>query len=247
MPMYAVIKTGGKQYRVRPGDMLVVEKLAGETGAEVAFDQILMVGEGEKITLGAPLVEGALVKATLVETRKGEKVKIFKKKRRQGYRRTRGHRQFESVLRVTSVAGGGQSETWDGTVDLTPLAVLTARARNLKTLAESLVAGSSLLPVVKEAPAKKAAPKKAAEPAVETPAVEAPAEAAPAPEAKAAPAPKKAPAKTAEAAPAAEAKAAPAKKAAAPKKAAAETAPEKAPAKPAAAKKSPAAKSGKAK
>ena len=192
--MYAVIKTGGKQYRVRPGDMLVVEKLAGEAGAEVAFDQVLMVGEGEAVTVGAPLVEGALVKATLVETRKGEKIKIFKKIRRQGYRRTRGHRQFESVLRVTSVAGGGQTETWDGEVDLTPLAVLNARARNLKTLAESLVASSSLLPVVeKAAPAKKAPAKAAAAPA-EAPAVETPAEAAPAPEAKAAPA-KKAPAK----------------------------------------------------
>src|SRR6185312_5670325 len=204
MPMYAVIKTGGKQYRVRPGDMLVVEKLAGETGAEVAFDQVLMVGEGDAVTVGAPLVEGAVVKATLVETRKGEKIKIFKKIRRQGYRRTRGHRQQESVLRVTSVAGGGKTETWDGTVDLTPLAVLTARARNLKTLAESLVASSSLLPVAeKAAPARKAPAKKAAEPA---PAADAKAEAAPAPEAqaeekKAAPA-KKAPAKTAQAAPA---------------------------------------------
>jgi large subunit ribosomal protein L21 len=223
MPMYAVIKTGGKQYRVRPGDMLVVEKLAGDAGAEVAFDQVLMVGEGEAVTVGAPLVEGAVVKATLVETRKGEKVKIFKKIRRQGYRRTRGHRQQESVLRVTSVAGGGKTETWDGQVDLTPLAVLTARARNLKTLAESLVASSTLLPVVEEAaPAKKAPAKKAAAPAPAAE-VEAPVEAAPA----------------------AEAEAKPAKKAAAPKKAAAEAKSDAAPAKKAPAKK-PAAKSGKA-
>ena len=262
--MYAVIKTGGKQYRVRPGDMLIVEKLAGEPGAEVAFDQVLMVGEGDAVTLGAPLVEGALVKATLVETRKGEKIKIFKKIRRQGYRRTRGHRQIESVLRVTSVAGGGAAESWDGEVDLTPLAVLNARARNLKTLAESLVAGSSLLPVAEAAPAKPARAKKAAEPA---PAVEAPAEAAPAAETKAAPAPKKAAAPKAEAAPAPEADAAPAEKPApkkaetapaktaeaapakkaAPKKAAAETKTEDAaPAKKAPAKKKPAADGGKA-
>ena len=224
--MYAVIKTGGKQYRVRPGDMLIVEKLAGEAGAEVAFDQVLMVGEGEAVTVGAPLVEGALVKATLVETRKGEKVKIFKKIRRQGYRRTRGHRQFESVLRVTSVAGGGQTETWDGEVDLTPLAVLNARARNLKTLAESLMAQSGLLPVVEEtaAPARKTPAKKAAEPApvAETPAPEAPVEAAPA-----------------------AAEDAPAKKPAA-KKAAAAATTDEAPAKKAPAKKTPAAKSGKA-
>jgi len=129
--MYAVIKTGGKQYRVKPGDVLVVEKLAGEPGDTVAFDQVLMLGEGEAVTLGAPLVADAAVSATFIETRKGEKVKIFKKIRRQGYRRTRGHRQLESVLRVTAIAGGGLSETWDGEVDLTPLAVLNLRARNL--------------------------------------------------------------------------------------------------------------------
>jgi large subunit ribosomal protein L21 len=129
--MYAVIKTGGKQYRVEPGDVLVVEKLAGEPGAKVAFDQVLLVGEGEAVTVGAPIVEGASVDATLIETRRGEKIKIFKKIRRQGYRRTRGHRQTESVLRVTAIAGGGKTETWDGEVDLTPLAVLNLRARNL--------------------------------------------------------------------------------------------------------------------
>src|SRR6185503_17647599 len=99
--MYAVIKTGGKQYRVQPGDLLVVEKLDGEAGAEVAFDQVLMLGgEGGELAVGAPTIAGAVVRATLIETRKGDKVKVFKKKRRQGYRRTHGHRQFESVLRV---------------------------------------------------------------------------------------------------------------------------------------------------
>jgi large subunit ribosomal protein L21 len=129
--MYAVIKTGGKQYRVKPGDVLVVEKLAGEPGAQVAFDQVLMLGEGEAVTVGAPLIADASVSATLIETRKGEKVKIFKKIRRQGYRRTRGHRQTESVLRVTAIAGAGQTATWDGEVSLTPLAELNLRARNL--------------------------------------------------------------------------------------------------------------------
>ena len=69
--MYAVIKTGGKQYRVQPGDMLVVEKLDGEAGAAVAFNEVLMVGEGANVVVGAPLVEGAVVNATLIETRKG--------------------------------------------------------------------------------------------------------------------------------------------------------------------------------
>jgi large subunit ribosomal protein L21 len=129
--MYAVIKTGGKQYRVKAGDLLVVEKLDGEPGAKVAFDQVLMLGEDEALTVGAPVIEGASVAATLIETRKGDKIKIFKKIRRHGYRRTRGHRQLESVLRVTAIAGAGQTETWDGEVSLTPRSMLLLRARNL--------------------------------------------------------------------------------------------------------------------
>ncbi|WP_395671378.1 50S ribosomal protein L21, partial [Phenylobacterium sp.] len=127
--MYAVIKTGGKQYRVQPGDLLVVEKLDGEPGADVAFGEVLMLGDGDAVTLGAPTVAGASVAATLIETRKGEKVKIFKKIRRQGYRRTRGHRQQESVLRVTAIngEGGKQAAKWDGEVSLTTKAELNAR------------------------------------------------------------------------------------------------------------------------
>src|SRR5688572_10745323 len=129
--MYAVIKTGGKQYRVQPGDVLVVEKLDGEPGANVAFGDVLMLGDGDNVTLGAPVVEGASVAATLVETRKGEKVKIFKKIRSQGYRRTRGHRQTESVLRVTGITAGGKETKWDGEVSLVTKAELDARARGL--------------------------------------------------------------------------------------------------------------------
>jgi large subunit ribosomal protein L21 len=215
--MYAVIKTGGKQYRVQPGDLMVVEKLDGDVGAEVAFDQVLMVGgDGGDVTVGAPTVAGAVVRATLIETRKGEKVKVFKKIRRQGYRRTRGHRQQESVLRVTGLEGAGQSITWDGKVDLTPKSELDARARGLAAVVSA--------PVVAEAapaPKAKAAPAPAVEEAVAAPAVtEAPATV----EAEAATAPKKAKAPKAEAAPAveADADAKPAKKPAA-KKAAKKT------------------------
>ena len=202
--MYAVIKTGGKQYRVSPGDLLVVEKLAGEPGAEVSFDQVLMLGDGDTVTVGAPTVAGAAVTATLVETRKGEKVKIFKKIRRQGYRRTRGHRQQETVLRVTAIGDA----KWDGKVDLTTKAELNARSRGLK-LPEF---AEKTAPVADEAPkAKKAAkaPVAAEETivAAEAPVVEAAAEA---PKAKKAAAPKAAKAEGDEA---------PAKKAA-PKKAA---------------------------
>ena len=151
--MYAVIKTGGKQYRVQPGDLIVVEKLAGEPGDEVKLDQVLMMGDD----VGAPLVAKAFCSAVLVETRKGEKVKIFKKIRRQGYRRTNGHRQPESVLRVVGLTGSdGKAHKWDGKADLTTKAELDARARNLAPR-----------DVAEDKPAKadtkaKAAPKKAA-------------------------------------------------------------------------------------
>ena len=173
--MYAVIKTGGKQYRVQPGDILVVEKLDGEPGANVAFGDVLLLGDGEAVTVGAPLVDGASVAATLIETRKGEKVKIFKKIRRQGYRRTRGHRQTESVLRVTGITAGGKETKWDGTVSLTTKAELDARARGLdfatlNVSKKALKAGApkadaEAAPV--EAEAKKPAAKKAAAPKAE--------------------------------------------------------------------------------
>jgi len=162
--MYAVIKTGGKQYRVQAGDLLVVEKLDGEPGAKLAFDQVLMIGEGEAVTVGAPLIEGASVSATLVETRKGEKIKVFKKIRRQGYRRTRGHRQFQSVLRVTGIDGDGKSAAWDGAIDLTPLAVLNARARNLARGMEIAEARTAERQAAKAVVAEPKAPK--AKPAV---------------------------------------------------------------------------------
>lgn len=161
--MYAVIKTGGKQYRVQPGDLLVVEKLDGEPGANVAFGEVLMLGDGEAVTVGAPVVEGASVAATLIETRKGEKVKIFKKIRRQGYRRTKGHRQLESVLRVTGITGAGKDAKWDGEVSLVTKAELNARSRNLPyvpAVAAATAAVAAEAPVAK-APAKKATPKKA--------------------------------------------------------------------------------------
>jgi large subunit ribosomal protein L21 len=181
--MYAVIKTGGKQYRVQPGDLLVVEKLDGDPGANVAFGEVLMLGDGEAVTVGAPLVEGASVAATLIETRKGEKVKIFKKIRRQGYRRTKGHRQLESVLRVTGISGAGKDAKWDGEVSLTTKAELNARSRNLPFVAPAAAAEAA--PVAK-APAKKAAPKKAAAEA-EAPAAEAEASKKAAPKKAAAP------------------------------------------------------------
>src|ERR1700722_1952304 len=164
--MYAVIETGGKQYRVKAGDLLVVDKLGGDVGAKVAFDRVLMLGDGEKVSVGAPTVEGAVVEAALIETRKGDKIKVFKKIRRQGYRRTAGHRQWESVLRVTSVTGAGGSDTWSGEVNLTPRSVLNARARGEKIAApiEAKPAKAASKPkAAAKATEAEAAPKTAAE------------------------------------------------------------------------------------
>jgi large subunit ribosomal protein L21 len=101
--MFAIIKTGGKQYRVAKDDVIVVEKLPGEPGATVTFDQVLMVADGDKVKLGAPTIPGAKVSGKLVETNKGAKTMVFKKKRRTTYRRKRGHRQLESAVKITSV------------------------------------------------------------------------------------------------------------------------------------------------
>jgi large subunit ribosomal protein L21 len=102
--MFAVIKTGGKQYRVAAGDEIVVEKLAGEPGAKIAFEDVLLVADGDRVEVGAPRVAGATVTGELVDTRKGEKVLVFKKRRRNTYRRKRGHRQTESVVKITAVS-----------------------------------------------------------------------------------------------------------------------------------------------
>jgi large subunit ribosomal protein L21 len=157
--MYAVIKTGGKQYRVQPGDTIVVEKLDGEAGAAVNFGEVLMLGGDKGVTVGAPLIDGATVAATLIETRKGEKVKIFKKIRRQGYRRTRGHRQLESVLRITGIEGAGEKAKWDGKVELITKAEINARARGLAPRMESAPAEEAPKAKPAKAPAKKAAAK----------------------------------------------------------------------------------------
>lgn len=101
--MFAVIKTGGKQYKVTEGDKLVVEKLEGEAGAKVTFDQVLMVGSDKGVTIGAPVVAGASVTAELVETSRGDKVMVIKKTRRNTYRRRRGHRQTETLVKITAV------------------------------------------------------------------------------------------------------------------------------------------------
>jgi len=102
--MYAVIKTGGKQYKVAPGEKIKVELLPADVGAEVVLDQVLMVGEGESVRLGQPIVAGASVKATVLAHGRGEKISIFKMRRRKHYQKTQGHRQNYTEIRVDSIA-----------------------------------------------------------------------------------------------------------------------------------------------
>jgi large subunit ribosomal protein L21 len=108
--MFAVIKTGGKQYKVAAGDKLVIEKLEGEAGSAVTFSDVLMVGGDAGVTVGAPRVVGASVAATLLETRKGDKVMVMKKTRRSTYRRRNGHRQWGTVVHITGISADGATE-----------------------------------------------------------------------------------------------------------------------------------------
>ncbi len=101
--MYAVIKTGGKQYKVSEGDVVKVEKLAGEVGSSVELETVLAIGEGEGMTFGTPTVEGASVVAEIVEQGKGKKVIIFKKKKRKGYTKKQGHRQLFTELKIQEI------------------------------------------------------------------------------------------------------------------------------------------------
>ncbi|PZW41849.1 LSU ribosomal protein L21P [Humitalea rosea] len=102
---YAVIRTGGKQYRVTPNGVVMVEKLEGEPGSTITFQDVLAVSGETGLTIGAPTVAGASVTATVLEQKRGEKVIIFKKRRRQNSRRKNGHRQYITVLRITAIAG----------------------------------------------------------------------------------------------------------------------------------------------
>ena len=203
--MHAVIQTGGKQYRVAPGDVITVERLTGEPGGSIVFDQVLMVGEGDSPKIGRPIVEGATVSATVLEQARGPKIIVFKKHRRKGYRRTAGHRQDLTVLRITDVSASGGAKK------------AATKAKPAATPKEAPKKDPAKAAPAKAAAAKEAAPKQAA--AEKTAAKKAAAKAAPAKApAKAAAAKKAAPKASADKA--TPAKKAPAKKAAAKKPAA---------------------------
>jgi large subunit ribosomal protein L21 len=147
--MYAVIRTGGKQYKVVPNDVIVVEKLMADKGAMVQFDEVLMVGGEGNASIGAPLVAGAVVTARVLDQGKGDKVIVFKKKRRKNFRRKKGHRQLETTLRIAGIYTGGQKP------DLSAEAAPAPRAEK-KAAPKKAAAKSGAKPAAKKPAAKRA-------------------------------------------------------------------------------------------
>ena len=150
--MYAVIKTGGKQYRVKQDDVLTVELLPGESGATFNFDQVLMVSGESGVSVGSPTVSGASVSAEVVGPARGEKLTIFKKKRRHNYRRKLGHRQQHTILRIVAVGEEAKKA-----------APKKAAAAKTEAPVEAAAETPAAEAAPKKAPAKKAATKKAAD------------------------------------------------------------------------------------
>ena len=145
--MYALVKTGGKQYRVAKEDTILVERIAADEGAEVILNDIVMLADGDKVTIGTPKVEGAAVSATVMRQTRGPKIIIFRRKRRKNHRRTQGHRQDLTLLKINDIAEDAKK--------LTPAKPV---AKNAATTTKS----AAKKPAAKKAAAKKPAPKAAA-------------------------------------------------------------------------------------
>jgi large subunit ribosomal protein L21 len=140
--MYAVIRTGGKQYKVAPQDVLQIEKIDGAAGDAVRFSDVLMIaGEGEP-QLGEPLISGATVAAEVVEQGRGPKIIVFKKKRRQNYRRKKGHRQELTTVRILEIQADGQTLAGSKEATAEPAKPKRTRAKAAKSQAEAAAQGS---------------------------------------------------------------------------------------------------------
>ena len=144
--MYALVKTGGKQYRVAKDDTILVERIAADEGAEVILNDIVMLADGDKVTIGTPKVEGAAVSATVMRQTRGPKIIIFRRKRRKNHRRTQGHRQDLTLLKINDIAQDAKK--------LTP-------AKSAAKKAANTTESAAKKPAAKKAEAKKPAPKAA--------------------------------------------------------------------------------------
>jgi len=149
--MFAVIKTGGKQYKVAEGDEIVIEKLTADAGESVTFEDVLMLGDDKTVTIGEPMVAGASVVGTIAEQRKGTKVLIMKKRQRNTYRRKKGHRQLETVVTIDSILADGKKAP--------------AKKKAAPKKEEAAKTEAAPKAEAKKPAAKKAAPKKDAAPA----------------------------------------------------------------------------------
>lgn len=149
--MYALVKTGGKQYRVAKDDTILVERIAADEGAEVILNDIVMLADGDKVTIGTPKVEGAAVSATVMRQTRGPKIIIFRRKRRKNHRRTQGHRQDLTLLKINDIAE-----------DVKKLTPAKPAAKPAEKKAATPTESAAKKPAAKKAAAKKPAAKKAA-------------------------------------------------------------------------------------
>ena len=160
--MFAVIRTGGKQYKVSKDDVITVEKLAGDAGAKLEFTDVLAIGDGPDTTFGTPIVAGARVTAAVLEQTQGDKIIIFKKSRRKNYRRKRGHRQQLTVLRITDISPGGKAAAKAPAKEKAPAKAETKPKAKAKPKAEPKPKAKPKPKASAKAPAKaKAKPKTA--------------------------------------------------------------------------------------
>ncbi len=163
--VYALVKTGGKQYRVAKDDTILVERIAAEEGAEVILNDIVMLGDGDKVTIGAPTVDGAAVSATVVRQTRGPKIIIFRRKRRKNHRRTQGHRQDLTLLKINDSAEDAKklAPAKPAAKKATPKADAATKPAAKKATAKKAApkADAATKPAAKKVTAKKAAPKAA--------------------------------------------------------------------------------------
>ena len=168
--MYALVRTGGKQYRVSKDDTILVERISADEGAQVILDDVVMLGDGDKVTIGTPRVEGAAVSATVMRQTRGPKIIIFRRKRRKNHRRTQGHRQDLTLLKINAIAEDGKSlapkaapkKTAAPKAEAKTEAKTEAKAAPKKAAAKKTAAKAEAKAAPKKASAKKAAAKKTA-------------------------------------------------------------------------------------
>ena len=161
--MYAVVKTGGKQYRVAKDDKIIVDHIDAEAGDSVILDQVLMMADGDKLTVGTPTVSGAAVGATVLRQTRGPKIMVFRRKRRKNFRRVRGHRQDLTLLQINDIAADGKVKAPAKPKAEAKAAPAKAEAKKAaKKTAAKAEAKAAPKKAAKKATAKKTAAKKAA-------------------------------------------------------------------------------------